>query len=326
MNARRLMLAAGLLAQAFALMLLWRGSSTLPPLVAHVAGSALWGVGATVFAADRGRAMAWFDGGCAALFPVLGPLASLAIAWQLRKPIAERASRRYVVWRDEPAADVSESLPSSASGQSIVEILQGPNTQLRRNAILALRDLDPQVAIPLLRKGLQDSDEQVRIYAQNVLSGTIERFEAQLKAIEQRLDAEPAVALHAVRLAEHYHELVYLNVAGDEETAAHYLAKAQTLLARADGLAPGDRQIPLLGLKCALRARDLAAAERWFAQFETAGYDTAQVLPWRMELEFMAGRWPRLHALFAEFQQARIVNPRIEELAAFWTRPPPTRA
>eukprot|EP01035_Chromulina_nebulosa_P034026 gene34026-45608_t len=125
-----------------------------------------------------------------------------------------------------------------------------------RNAILALRELDPIVAIPLLRKGLQDSDEQVRIYAQNILSGLIERFEANLKELEQRVAAEPAAALHAIRLAEHFHELVYLDVAGDDETAAHYLATAQDILHRASALAPQDPQIPFLGLKCALRARD----------------------------------------------------------------------
>lgn len=315
---RPLGLALALLLQVLALVLLSRETTVGWPLLLHLAGTVLWGVSASFLLPNAARSAAWLAGGCAAIFPVLGPLASLALAATLHQAPPKRATGRYVIWRDEPAATSSNSLPSSASGHSIVEILQSPQTQLRRNAILALRELDPQVAIPLLRKGLQDSDEQVRIYAQNILSAMIERFEAGLKEIEQRLDAEPMVALHSVRLAEHFHELVYLDVAGDDETAAHYLGRAQTLLQRAAGLAPADRQIPLLGLKCALRSCDLPAARRWFAQLEAGGSDVEDALPWRMEMEFMAGNWPRLQELFTVFQRARLTNPRIEELIRFW--------
>ncbi len=320
---RFLGLALALLLQTLALVPVLRGMDALWPLLAHLVGAIIWGFCALVLFRDRSGATGWLAGGCAAIFPVLGPIVSLVLVAVLRRKPPAQTTGRYVIWRDEPAAESSDSLPSSASGHSIVEILQSPRTQLRRNAILALRELDPQLAIPLLRKGLQDSDEQVRIYAQNILSAMIERFETNLKEIEQRLTAEPTVALHSVRLAEHFHELVYLDVAGDDETAAHYLAKAQTLLARAAELAPADRQIPLLGMKCALRARDLPAARRWFRQLESDGYEVVDALPWQMELEFIAGDWKRLQELFVIFQRAKITNPRIEELIRFWQGPRP---
>ncbi len=319
---RLLALVVGVALHFFAALLLLRGGPLALPILAHVAGSAAWGLGAVPLFPAALRAAWWFGGACALLFPVVGPLTSLALAAILRRPPVDHSARRYVVWNDQPVVESRDTLPAGAAGQSIVEILQSPRIQLRRNAVLALRELDPQLAVPLLRKGLQDSDEQVRIYAQNILSTMLERFETGLKELDQRLAAEPEAALHAIRLAEHYYELVYLDVAGDDDTAAHYLAKAQTLLARAAMLAPGDGQIPLLGLKCALRARDLAAAEHWFAQLEARGYDVPQVLPWHMELVFLRGDWPRLRELFTTFEHDRIVNPRIAELVQFWTPAP----
>jgi len=306
----------------FALVLLVRDAGVLGPVLAHVLGAVVWGWGTAALLPAFDRATVWLMAACALLFPVLGPLASVTLIAILRRPPPDRTAKKYIVWRDQAIAETGESLPSSASGQSIVEILQSPRTQLRRNAILALRDLDPYVAIPLLRKGLQDSDEQVRIYSQNILSGMIERFEANLKELEQRVLAEPSAALHAMRLAEHFHELVYLDVAGDDETAAHYLTTAQDILRRAAALDPTDAQIPFLGLKCALRMRDLPAAERWFSQLQTGGYDIAAVLPWRMELMFLAGDWVRLRELFAVFERAQVINPRVEELIRYWKRLP----
>ncbi len=288
------------------------------PLLAHIVGAVAWGFGATLIFPIGQQAAWWLPAGCALTFPVAGPLASLGLAWILRQPPVNRSARNYVVWKEQPQGDWAQTLPAGASGQSIIEILQSPRTQLRRNAVLALRELEPQMAIPLLRKGLQDSDEQVRIYAQNILSTMLERFETGIKDLEQRLTAEPGAVLHAVRLAEQYYELVYLDVAGDDETAAHYLAKAQTLLTRAEAIAPLDAQIPFLGFKYALRARDRATAQRWFDRLQERGLEGPHVLPWKMELSFLAGDWVTLRELFSTFVASGGINPRIEELAAYW--------
>ena len=322
MNRLRLIaLIVGAVLHLVALLLLARDSALLWPLLAHLAGAFAWGYGATEFLPFGQRQFWWLMTAPTLFFPVLGPIASLALARTLRRPPVDRSADRYVVWNEEPQTELTSSLPAGVAGQSTVEILQSPRTQLRRNAVLALRDLDPQMAIPLLRKGLQDSDEQVRIYAQNILSTMLERYETGIKELAQRVTAEPAAAIHAVRLAEQYHELVYLDVAGDDETAAHYLDQAQTLLLRAAELAPHDREIAQLGLKCAIRARRLPAAEQWFARLESLGPDIGETLPWLMELVFMQGNWTRLRELFAIFKRSEIVNPRIEELLRFWQRP-----
>ncbi len=315
----RVLIAVGLGLQLLAAWLLLGPLSPWIPVGLHLAGAGLWGRGYSLLR-EPVPPRAWLlPAGCAALFPLLGPLAALFIAALQRRPPADQSASRYVVWDDESRSRWSGSTPAGASGQSIVDILQSPRTQLRRNAVLALRDLDPAMAIPLLRKGLQDSDEQVRIYAQNILSTMLEGFESGIKALEQRLASSPDGVPHAVRLAEQYFELVYLDIAGDEETAAHYLSRAQALLTRAATLAPDNREIAFLGLKYALRARDVPAAQRWFEALRTVGFDLQTVLPWQMELVFLQRDWRRLDELFVFFRRARILNPRIAELMTFWT-------
>ena len=314
-------LAAGALLQTLALVMLWRGGAVWPVLVAHVTGGLIWSWGVISLLPFAGRDAWWLPAGCTLVFPILGPLFSLVLAALLRRPAAEPENKRYLVWSDHTREGLTEPLPAGASGQSIVEILQSPRTQLRRNAVLALRDLEPQMAIPLLRKGLQDSDEQVRIYAQNILSSMLEGFESGIKELEQRFDAEPAAATHAVRLAEQYFELVYLEVAGDDETSAHYLQRAQALLIRAAEVAGDTPEIAFQGLRYALRARDRHQAQIWFAKLGPGAFDRRQALPWEMELAFMEGDWARLKELFELFHREGIVNPRIEELIRFWTGP-----
>lgn len=312
-------LTAGALLHIAALVLLARAGSIWWILPAHVAGALAWGWGATSFWPQPQRHSWWLPAGCALIFPVVGPLATVALSWQLRQPAVERIDRRYTVWNEQSGEILREAPPGGGTGQSIVEILQSPRTQLRRNAVLALRELEPQMAIPLLRKGLQDSDEQVRIYAQNILSSMLERFESGIKELEQRLGAEPGAAAHAVRLAEQYFELVYLDVAGDDETAAHYLQRALALLTQAYQTSPDDRETAFLGLRYALRARDGGQARRWFDRLGRTSPDRRQVLPWEMELAFLEGDWPRLRELFADFHRLGLVNPRIEDIIRFWT-------
>ena len=183
---------------------------------------------------------------------------------------------------------------------------------------MAVKELEVKLALPLLRKGLQDSDEQVRIYAQNILSGLLESFEGRIKELERRSKKSPVEVATMVSLAEQYFELVYLDVAGDEETSDHLLAKAVGMLDDAAKRAPRDGHIALLRLRYALRRRDVAGAEAALKKAEALKIDSQMVLPWQMELAFQKKNWGELRRLFEVFVDRGFVNPRIEALARFW--------
>lgn len=289
-------------------------------LLLHGGGALAWGWGSPGPPGPdgwRGRALA---GVFALLIPGVGWLVSGLVGWMLNRPPPKVERTPLLVWRDRKVRDNFHVPRNLGPRASIAEILRGPNPESRRNAILAVKDLDVRAALPLLRKGLQDSDEQVRIFAQNALSDLLEKFEKRIKVLETRSRDRPTDVAAAVGLAEQYFELVYLEVAGDEETGAHLLQQAVTILNRAAAQAPQNPRVALLQLRYALRQRNGAIAREALDRVKRLKVDEQVVLPWEAELAFVSRDWAKLKALLAHFVDQRFVNPRIEALAAYWHR------
>ncbi|MCF3651880.1 HEAT repeat domain-containing protein [Synoicihabitans lomoniglobus] len=314
----RLALIAGALLQLGSGWCIHRGAGDVSILLLQLGGAVTWGWGTRFFpfvATPSARCLA---GVMALVIPVFGWLVSAAFTSLMWMKMPRTRGRSLLVWSDRNLRMETDLQTVPGSQESIAEILRGPHIQARRNAILAVKDLDPSSALPLLRKGLQDSDEQVRIFAQNSLSTLMEGFEAGIKQLERRLAEAPTELATVVGLAEQYFELVYLDVAGDEETSAHLLGKAADLLARAAAQAPDDRRICLLRLRYALRRRDVAMAGTLLAQIDQDPADEQMLLPWRAELAFQMRDWSGVRRILKRFAEAGYVNTRIEALARFW--------
>lgn len=319
MRALRLIsLFGGLFLQVISLATLLHLASFTMVLPMHILGAILWGWGSGFFMRDDQRSFWWLPSSVALIFPVIGPLASLILIFVLQRPLVEHARNDYVIWDDDSDSRWKDQPVTELAAHSIVEILHSPSPHRRRNAILALRNLEPQLAIPLLRKALLDSDEQVRIYSQNILASILSHFESRIKDLEQLQRNSPGAAGPAIRLAEYYYELVYLDVAGDSEAATHYLKKALALLEQVASAEPDNRHVPLLGLKFALRAEDITLARQWLQRLESFQFDEMQVMPWRLEIAYREHQWESLRQMFGEFQNMKPINPKITNLARFW--------
>lgn len=287
-------------------------------LSAHIIGALLWGAGAVALAPQKTRETGWFAGVVALLVPGLGWIVSLATVGLLNLKPPRSVDRTLLVWRDRNLRKDSAGNRRIGVGASIAEILRGPDPTKRRSAILASKELDVKQALPLLRKGLQDSDEQVRIYAQNILSGMLESFEGRIKELEKRTAERPADTATAVSLAEQYFELIYLDVAGDEETSNHLLGKAVNTLEQAAKQSPENSHIAMLRLRYALRQRDTARAVDALNQLNSMKLDEQMILPWHIELAYQRRDWPETKKLLNRFIQKGYMNPRIEQIARFW--------
>lgn len=287
-------------------------------LLAHGVGALCWGAGAAMAQHRENQAASWFAAAVALVLPGVGWLVSAGILHLMNSTPPRPMGRALLVWRDRKLRRGFGIRRRMGVGSSIAEILRGPDPASRRSAILAAKELEVRQSLPLLRKGLQDSDEQVRIYAQNILSGMLESFESRIKELEKRSQDRPTDSATALSLAEQYFELVYLDVAGDEETSDHLLAKAVTMLEQAAKQSPKNAHIALLRLRYALRQRDRKAATAALAKLESLRIDEQMVLPWRIELAFQHQDWAALKELLGRFQSQGYLNPRIEMLARFW--------
>lgn len=311
-------LVLGALLQVYSGYLIWQSDELFFGLGGHIGGAFLWGWGSVVLQSSLTRWSAWFGAVVALVIPGVGWVCSGVVFIIMRAKPPRAKGRTLVVWRDRNLRSEVGVVGRKGVRSSIAEILRGPEPSSRRSAILAVKELDVRMALPLLRKGLQDSDEQVRIYAQNILSGLLESFESRIKDLEKRAATFPVEAATAVSLAEQYFELVYLDVAGDEETSEHLLAKAIKMLDDAAQQSPDDGHIALLRLRYALRQRDVNAASATLRKLAELEVDKQMVMPWEIELAYQCHDWTEMRRLLREFVRKGFVNPRIEALAKFW--------
>ena len=150
-------------------------------------------------------------------FSITLPLVGLLLAFAYAQLIvrlrpAHNLDRKYYFGDTPYLTDRKDKATFSKTTHSIVEILNSPNTETRRKAILAVRNLDLPSAIPILRRAQEDTDEQVRIFARNVLTQIIVDLESALKMIEaEGVESESGVD-QVIYVIERYHELVDLGL------------------------------------------------------------------------------------------------------------------
>lgn len=299
----------------------WFDSALFLIVLAHLVGSLLWGAGVArtgaVFSPQT-----YVPAAFTFILPGLGMLFALGFRKIEELSFKPRDDAHFMSWGADGDWESSLPEPTTLSTHSVVKIFQGHDAGLRRSSVLALRDLPPHLAIPLLRKALLDSDEQVRIYAQNLLAEILAGFDVGVKTLESELEEHPGEVQRMLRLAEYYYEMVYLNIASDDEAVAHYLGKALAVLAQAYAVEPANRILISHGLRYSLRLGDLNAARVWFVRLQGLNPARSTILPYEIEIAYLARDWPRLISLFQEFRSMHGANPRIDRLADFWLTSP----
>jgi hypothetical protein len=258
--------------------------------------------------------------GTAGPMPVAG--LAFAIAWALlfhlpRRPSAER---QYHLGEAQTLTERLHEEPGATVTQSVLQILDGRQVELRRHAVLALRQVDAKQALPVLQKAIQDSDEQVRLLAQTHFNRIVSSLEIRVKQMEARLAAEPPQAMTLVHLAELHQEFVFLGLSSQESVVIQ-LERAMELLGRALELEPEHLSARFLLLRCQVRLRRMNEARASLERLESGGYSPDLLLPWRAELEYVQRNWAALRDVLVRMAGRRHTNPRMRELAAFWLEP-----
>jgi hypothetical protein len=251
--------------------------------------------------------------------PGAGHAVALAIGWVSCSQPAGREEPDYC-FGDTDA--LTEIIPDDTprSPQSVLAILRGRDIDLRRRSILALRAVDSRRAVPVLQKGIQDSDEQVRLLSQTLLHQVAHRLEFRLKAREAELATGVALPARLIELAELYHELVFLGLSS-EETEVIYLDRAVALLDQALRDAPGDPGALRLLLRCHLRREESAPAWKCLADLRAAGVAPEALVPWEAELLFLDRDWLRLRSVLSQGRAEFTTDNRFRRVVDFCLHP-----
>jgi len=201
---------------------------------------------------------------------------------------------------------------------SIAEIMRTNDVAARRNATLALRNIDPVESLPILRRLSQDDDELVRLFALSERRLIVNEFEERSRVLANKRKEGLATVEDLMRLAESYIEEVEIGLPASQRQREALLSRALDVLwaARRQKDAPPDVELTIL--RCALLAYDTEVAERAFHRLDaTMGEEDRLVLP-RCEYFFQTSNWSGLLDSLRSLPDSLKSSPAMERVLSLW--------
>ena len=292
------------------------GASVGAPSLTHLAGHA---AGSVLLAEGLRRALPLHYqqpvlGGLVVLFLMLFLLPGIAFVGLLLAVVPAlylAAPARARAWQtlDLPSLPYRPLTPPKADSiamrEGLTSVLSFSDSPVaRQEAILACRHLPPRQAIGLLRLGLADPTDDVRLLAYSMLSG----FERDLDERIQRHHAEALAMLNW--------EYDYLHLA-QGSTAHFYLTQALSEIDTAIRLANSAHRQLLRGRLClALKAFD--SAEAAFTQCALLGMHDDDLASYRAELAFQTRRYHDMQEQLARLSPSAAQHPVLHPLMEYW--------
>jgi len=159
----------------------------------------------------------------------------------------------------------------------------------RFRAVLATRKMQDNKAIPILKIGLRDPVDEVRLLAYSLLDSKLKKIdlkihESLLDLSKKKLDSVATGVVHQ-SLAESYWELSYLLLV-QGLAQIHTLKSAYHHTSEALKVRDTDAGLNLLHARLALSLDLYAEAAQALDQAEKQGMSLVKLAPWRAELAF----------------------------------------
>jgi hypothetical protein len=212
--------------------------------------------------------------GMALSLPVFGPACVLVVLKLLNKLSRCKVEKKdpfWVVGSRVPDAEGVDFVSGKDSADSILQVMNGPDPVARRNLVLATKRLPASEAVPVLRAGLRDSDEEVKLYSQGILSQLVERYEEMVAKLKEDLLSRPDDCVLLLQLAEQLCEIVELGLVADRELQLFYVESAITLLVKNHSLEPKNDHVMVLLAKYHLMMDNPVPAMEVVGQLQELG-------------------------------------------------------
>lgn len=193
------------------------------------------------------------------------------------------------------------------------------NPDQRLSAVMALRQLPDQQAMPILRLALGDSVDDVRLLAYSMIDRKDQeingRIQRNLRELELAETLEDRFVIHRA-LGQDYWELAYLGVAdGDVLEFTLFAARRNILTALEIREDVGARF--LMG-RIALWQKDFPLARSSFQEARKLGLPESSILPYLAEIDFYEGRYAELQAHLRRMPPGFLEQPPLKAVASFW--------
>lgn len=259
--------------------------------------------------------------GLSGALPVFGPLCVLVILKSLNKTQTGQTSERsgsFVTGSQAPNVEDDDFVSRSGEAQSILQIMIGPDPLARRNLILATRRLCVEQAIPILRTGLRDEDDEVKLYSQAILSQLVEQYEKTIFDLKKTLETSPEDTESMVRLAAQYFEVVELDLITDEGLQIFYIKRSIAILEQVMIHEQDNEEVMLALVKYHLRVEQTDEATAFIQRLRDRGVSAELIEPLEVELLYLGRSWDRFRARVREGLLNRFCDPKLLSVEEFW--------
>lgn len=196
--------------------------------------------------------------------------------------------------------NTKESIFSEATQKkkplAISEILNDDDNEARRKATLSLRSLNQKFAIPILNRAVQDSDEEVRLYATNILKKFNEQKEKKIQKLNK---TQNAVCYN--RLAEEHMDSVYVGLVDDPLSEKLEYDKAEEFLAKSLQESRTPKKLYRL-LKLKIFQRELDSARQVLDELLELNFPRHLLRPWEAELAYRNKDWKLLVKILGDIE------------------------
>ncbi|MCW4150949.1 HEAT repeat domain-containing protein [Halomonas sp. 18H] len=188
---------------------------------------------------------------------------------------------------------------------------------LRQEAILACRHLPRRQAINLLRLGLADPTDDVRLLAYSMLSGIERDVDERIQRLVQHRERDGDPHGHfAEALATLHWEYDYLTLA-QGSTTRFYLSQALDYINQAIGQANHAHRQLLRG-RIYLALKDQQSAEQAFRQCEMLDMHDDDLAPYRAEQAFQTRNYHMLRDHLSRLSPTAQQHPVLHPLMEYW--------
>jgi polysaccharide biosynthesis protein PelE len=241
--------------------------------------------------------------------PVLGVLGIGVVALTTESPSG--SAEREWVRTPIPA-------PSAMAGRADANAEASSTRQARVESLSALRGRSDPTAIALLRRALEDPEEDVRLVAYSLLESKSRAAYRDIHELTRALEEAPAQrpALHRLLAFQHW-ELARLGLAqGECLTHALEMARHHALLALECG--KGSASLWFLLGRIYLRGNEPDQAERAFTKAAQLGAARLALAPWIAEAKYGQRRFDVVHEELAEMDVLG-GSETVERLRRYWT-------
>jgi hypothetical protein len=214
------------------------------------------------------------------------------------------------------------SVIQSNFGQVHGILKSSKNIEQRFKAVLATRQMRDDKAIPILKIGLRDPVDEVRLLAYSMLDNKEKKIDLKihqslLHFSDKKLDSVSAAVIHQM-LAESYWELSYLLLV-QGQAKVHILKSAYHHANEALKVCGTDAGLNLLHARLALNLGLFKEATQALDQAEKYGMPIVKLAPWRAELAFARRRFEEVTQHVEAIDEAAKKNIILAGVYKQWT-------